>query len=364
MRAGSRRPTRPVLSRLERQTRAGSRRPTRPLLSRLERQTRARQDRPDRTPGITVLCIFSECNERLRRCCSAAVDSGPSPGRVSAFPSSGEGPGSTACSEGAHCCLSELGGRSRMTARSDRIPPTDVGEGAGKVRSSHAFPARRARNLRRCRFRRFRRAAAARGLRRARALHAQLGRRRGRLLHGSGRPAGRASRLRRSRHPAARRDVSRRSTAIASSSTSSTNSRPAARPIRTSPAIARSSSASVTSTRCASAPTGSPRVITRACRDGRLLRGLDPGKDQTYFLHTVPGAMLARTLFPDRRPAEGRSPQASRTNRRCPCTTSATAPASASSASVPSPNSSRTTCPRNPAPSRHPPDAGSALIAA
>jgi tRNA(Ile)-lysidine synthase TilS/MesJ len=33
-------------------------------------------------------------------------------------------------------------------------------------------------------------------------------------------------------------------------------------------------------------------------QDGRLLRGLDPGKDQTYFLHTVPGAMLARTLFP------------------------------------------------------------------
>ena len=33
-------------------------------------------------------------------------------------------------------------------------------------------------------------------------------------------------------------------------------------------------------------------------QDGRLLRGIDPGKDQTYFLHTVPGAMLARTLFP------------------------------------------------------------------
>jgi len=31
---------------------------------------------------------------------------------------------------------------------------------------------------------------------------------------------------------------------------------------------------------------------------GRLLRGLDPGKDQSYFLHTVPGTMLARTLFP------------------------------------------------------------------
>jgi tRNA-uridine 2-sulfurtransferase len=31
---------------------------------------------------------------------------------------------------------------------------------------------------------------------------------------------------------------------------------------------------------------------------GRLLRGLDGNKDQSYFLHTVPGAMLARTLFP------------------------------------------------------------------
>jgi len=30
----------------------------------------------------------------------------------------------------------------------------------------------------------------------------------------------------------------------------------------------------------------------------RLLRGLDQGKDQTYFLHTVSGALLARTLFP------------------------------------------------------------------
>ena len=30
----------------------------------------------------------------------------------------------------------------------------------------------------------------------------------------------------------------------------------------------------------------------------RLLRGVDRDKDQTYFLHTVPGAMLAKTLFP------------------------------------------------------------------
>jgi tRNA-specific 2-thiouridylase len=34
--------------------------------------------------------------------------------------------------------------------------------------------------------------------------------------------------------------------------------------------------------------------------DGRplLLRAADRDKDQTYFLHTVPGALLARTLFP------------------------------------------------------------------
>ncbi len=32
--------------------------------------------------------------------------------------------------------------------------------------------------------------------------------------------------------------------------------------------------------------------------EGHLLRGVDAGKDQTYFLHTVPGAMLAKTLFP------------------------------------------------------------------
>ena len=30
----------------------------------------------------------------------------------------------------------------------------------------------------------------------------------------------------------------------------------------------------------------------------RLMRAADRGKDQTYFLHTVPGELLARTLFP------------------------------------------------------------------
>src|SRR5690606_16576066 len=35
-------------------------------------------------------------------------------------------------------------------------------------------------------------------------------------------------------------------------------------------------------------------------RDGRaeLLKGLDAAKDQSYFLHAVPQAALARTLFP------------------------------------------------------------------
>jgi tRNA-specific 2-thiouridylase len=38
---------------------------------------------------------------------------------------------------------------------------------------------------------------------------------------------------------------------------------------------------------------------TRRDEDGtRLLRGLDTNKDQTYFLHTVPGTLLAQTLFP------------------------------------------------------------------
>lgn len=34
------------------------------------------------------------------------------------------------------------------------------------------------------------------------------------------------------------------------------------------------------------------------CMDGRLLRARDGTRDQSYFLHTVPREMLARTLFP------------------------------------------------------------------
>ncbi len=73
---------------------------------------------------------------------------------------------------------------------------------------------------------------------------------------------------------------------------------PAARPTRTSPATAKSSSASVSRTRCASARTCSPPATTRGLVEAACCAGIDPGKDQTYFLHSVPGAMLARTLFP------------------------------------------------------------------
>ncbi|MFG6158024.1 tRNA 2-thiouridine(34) synthase MnmA [Halomonas sp. 1390] len=40
--------------------------------------------------------------------------------------------------------------------------------------------------------------------------------------------------------------------------------------------------------------------VREAVRDGRprLLKGLDPNKDQSYFLHAVPEAAIARTLFP------------------------------------------------------------------
>jgi tRNA-specific 2-thiouridylase len=40
--------------------------------------------------------------------------------------------------------------------------------------------------------------------------------------------------------------------------------------------------------------------VRRGERDGhaRLLKGLDTGKDQSYFLHAVPEAAIARTLFP------------------------------------------------------------------
>jgi tRNA-specific 2-thiouridylase len=47
---------------------------------------------------------------------------------------------------------------------------------------------------------------------------------------------------------------------------------------------------------------GAARIATghyaRTDREGRLLRAVDEGKDQTYFLHAVPGAALRQAEFP------------------------------------------------------------------
>ena len=95
----------------------------------------------------------------------------------------------------------------------------------------------------------------------------------------------------------------------------------------------------------------------RARRDGasaRLLRGVDAGKDQSYFLHAMPAQALARTLFPiGALHKERRAPHGARA-RRCPCSTRRTAPASASSASGRSRSSSRSICRRSRAISRRP----------
>lgn len=44
--------------------------------------------------------------------------------------------------------------------------------------------------------------------------------------------------------------------------------------------------------------TGHYTRVTRAGNQAKLLKGLDPNKDQSYFLHAVPGSALKRTLFP------------------------------------------------------------------
>ncbi|MEA3291454.1 MAG: tRNA 2-thiouridine(34) synthase MnmA [Pseudomonadota bacterium] len=44
--------------------------------------------------------------------------------------------------------------------------------------------------------------------------------------------------------------------------------------------------------------TGHYARLQRSDGGVRLCKGADPGKDQTYFLHTVPQAALAKTLFP------------------------------------------------------------------
>ncbi|SEK93249.1 tRNA 2-thiouridine(34) synthase MnmA [Halomonas daqiaonensis] len=45
---------------------------------------------------------------------------------------------------------------------------------------------------------------------------------------------------------------------------------------------------------------GTGHYVRQGIRDGRprLLKGLDPNKDQSYFLHAVPEAAIASTLFP------------------------------------------------------------------
>ncbi len=44
--------------------------------------------------------------------------------------------------------------------------------------------------------------------------------------------------------------------------------------------------------------TGHYARVRQTSTGGQLLKGLDTGKDQSYFLHAVPGAQLARVLFP------------------------------------------------------------------
>ena len=69
------------------------------------------------------------------------------------------------------------------------------------------------------------------------------------------------------------------------------------------------------------------RVFTRS-RRVRLLKGLDPAKDQSYFLHAMPGML---SLAPCSRSVEctRRKCDASLASSRCPCSTRRTARASA-----------------------------------
>ncbi len=104
--------------------------------------------------------------------------------------------------------------------------------------------------------------------------------------------------------------------------------------------------------------------VRRRDRDGRteLLKGLDPNKDQSYFLHAVGGEQIARSLFPSanwrsRKSAPSpRSMASPRRRRRTPR-------ASASLASDASPISSSSTCRPSRATSR-PPKARSSVATA
>ncbi len=88
------------------------------------------------------------------------------------------------------------------------------------------------------------------------------------------------------------------------------------------------------------------RIRTVAQSDGErreLLRGVDPGKDQSYFLHRLTQAQLSRSMFPvghlhKRRCARSRRASA------CPTPPRRTPPASASSASARFASSSTATC--------------------
>ena len=92
-------------------------------------------------------------------------------------------------------------------------------------------------------------------------------------------------------------------TRTACSPSSCASTRPGERPTPTCCATPRSSSRPSSTTRSGSAPSASRPDTTPACGKagpGRfeLLKGLDGQKDQSYFLHRLSQAQLARTLFP------------------------------------------------------------------
>ena len=147
-------------------------------------------------------------------------------------------------------------------------------------------------------------AAQARRPRGRRHLHEELGGRRRRrvLLVAPGLPR-RGQRRRRASASRSSTSTSPPNTRTACSPSSCANTRPAARPTPTCCATPRSSSRPSSTTRSGSAPSRSRPATTRACAtraEGRfeLLKGLDAPKDQSYFLHRLTQAQLARTLFP------------------------------------------------------------------
>jgi tRNA-specific 2-thiouridylase len=105
--------------------------------------------------------------------------------------------------------------------------------------------------------------------------------------------------------------------------------------------------------------------VRRRDIDGRteLLKGLDPNKDQSYFLHAVGGEQIAKTLFPV---GELEKPEvrAMPRNTNWPPPRRRIPPGSASSASVASAISSSNTCRRNRAKSKPPKAKSSAVTTA